>query len=107
MPVNVRNPETLTHAMSHHAKGLEPIVGALALGILIELEPLGWTIRQSGTGAQSYSLRKGAKQYHFRPGGNPYSEIIVKDRYQRGSIVAVLRSRADALRFIRDRVAES
>lgn len=107
MPVAVRKPSSLTHAMSHHARELEPIVGVLALGILIELMPLGWTVRQSGTGAQSFSLTKDGREYHFRPGSAPYREIVVKDRYQRGRVVSVIKTRTDALAFIRDRVAES
>lgn len=107
MPVAVRKPSSLTHAMSHHARELEPIVGVLALGVLIELLPLGWTIRQSGTGAQSFSLTKDGKEYHFRPGPAPYREIVVKNRYQRGRVVTVIKTRPDALKFIRERVAES
>src|SRR5260221_11695634 len=107
MPVKVRNPESLTHALSHHARELEPIVGVLALGILTQLMPVGWTLRQSGTGAQSFALNKEGKEYHFRPGDAPYREILVKDHYQLGNVVTVIKSRADALQFIRDRVNES
>ena len=109
--VRIRNAGSLTHAMAHHAKDLEPIVGCLALQFLVRLQPLGWRLEQSGTGAQSYAIRKGPLQYHLRgikEGREPgYDAILVKDAWHRGKEVAVLRGRVDVIRFVDDRVAES
>lgn len=100
----VRKPESLTHALADHARALEPIVGVLALGILLELVPLGWTVRKSKSGALSVSIRKGSHQYHFRA-ERPYTEILVKDAWKNGAVVATIATRTDALRFIRELVA--
>lgn len=107
MAVTMRQAGSLQHAMSHHAKELEPIVGVLALGILTELIPRGWDLEQVLAGAQSFVLRKGGMEYHFRAAGRPYRAIAVKDAWRQGAEVCVIRSRVDALRFVRDRVAES
>jgi hypothetical protein len=105
--VEVKNPASLSHALAHHAKHLEPLVGALALGILTELQPKGWTLKQHKSGPQSFSLSRDLVQYHFRPAiprdaaDNVYREIVVKDAWTHGREVARLRTRPDVLRFVR------
>lgn len=100
--------DSLLHALFHHAKELEPVVGILSLGYALELQPLGWEIVHSSIAAQSYSLRKGNLQYHFRAKGRKGNmSIVVLDRYQKGKIIAEIKTRVDALRFNRARVAES
>ena len=107
----IRKPESLLHALEHHAEPLVEIVGVLALGILLELEPLGWELKQIKKGAQSFVLKKGDVEYHFRGvvdnADGKYHAIRVIDRWTHGTEVAVLDGRVDALRFIADRVAES
>lgn len=96
----IKNTATLNHALAHHAHNLEPLVGALALGILLELQPHGWKLRQSRTGAQSFALLRGPHEFHFRAGqGN--ESIVVRDRYTNGKVVFELASRRDVLAFVR------
>lgn len=90
---------SLYHALTHHAKALEPLVLVLALGYAVELQPRGWNVRHSGKGASSYSLQRDGKQFHFRYSRNPW-EIIVKDAWFHGKEVGRLRTRTDVLRFI-------
>jgi hypothetical protein len=94
----------LMHALAHHGDGAFGPAGMLAVGYLTELEPRGWKARQSRTGAASWSFRRGSEQFHFRPGRSkprgPIDAVIVKDRYQNGKIVATLRTRLDAIRFV-------
>lgn len=107
---HIRKPESLHHALEHHAEPLVEIVGVLAVGILLELQPRGWDLKQIKKGAQSFMLKKGDLQYHFRGvvgDDGKYRAIRVIDRWMNGSEVAVLDGRVDALRFIRERVAES
>jgi len=119
----IKNPQPLSHMLTHHAKGLKPVAAALSLGYLNELQPRGWDIDQAGNpktggrngtgfGAKSYFIEKGSKQYHFRPDGwdnaiRSYTEIVAKDSYRNGRVVARMKSDLDVMRFIRARVAES
>jgi hypothetical protein len=92
---------SLTHAIQHHAKTLEPIVGILATGILTELQPLGWKTYHYRSGANSWGIVKGVhKQFHFR--SRSTGTITVLDNYYHGNVVCVIKSRGDAWRFIRD-----
>lgn len=107
---HIRKPESLHHALEHHAEPLIEVVGVLALGILLELQPLGWELKQIKKGAQSFMLKKGDLEYHFRgvEGDDAkYHAIRVIDRWMKGKEVAIIDGRVDALRFIAARVAES
>jgi hypothetical protein len=104
LPTAIRKSDTLQHALAHHAKQLEPLVGALALGILLELQPSGWELRQIKTGAQSFVLKKGAHEFHLRGegrSGQGYTEIAIKDAWTHGREVDRLQTRADVVRFVR------
>src|SRR5438552_4831393 len=102
MTTAIRRSESLHHALAHHARELEPLVGALALGILVDLMPNGWTLRQIKTGPQSFVLEKDGVEFHFRPGvnaQNEYDHIVVKDRWMNGKVLSRLEGRVDVLRF--------
>lgn len=106
MTVEVRDTSTLLHAISHHAKALEPLVGALSFGILTELVPRGWSLRQSKVGPQSFCLYRDGREYHFRA-SRDRKGIVVKDAWTHGKVVTTLTTRVDVLRFIRACVRES
>lgn len=102
----VRNAASLTHALAHHARGLDPLVKSLALELVTRLQPLGWQLRQSGVGPQSFGLYHPEKglQYHLRGRRSrlrgKMDMIVVTDRYQNGKTVAKLATRVECLRFV-------
>jgi len=101
--------KALKYGIQHHAKGIEELVNTLALGILVDLEPRGWKLRQSRDGAQSFSIvnKRGTKEYHFRAWYRPFKSIEVIDKYYKGKLVVQLKTRLDALKFIETCVKES
>jgi len=100
----IRKTEGLWHALGHHAKELQPIVGTLSTGILVDLQPLGWELVQTKEGPQSFSLRRGGVEYHFRPTAG-LTQLVVYDRWfhdhDSQNVVATLKTRVDTIKFIR------
>lgn len=91
---------TLVHALSHHAKGLAEIVPTLHMLFNLELAPLGWEMHRSGKGFNSTRITSpDGVNYHFRA-RKSYKEIEVLDNWKHGKVVATIRTRVDALRFI-------
>jgi hypothetical protein len=97
--VKTRNPRALLHPLTHHAKDLERMVGWLSYGIMTELLPAGWELKQSRNGPNSYSIRKGDTQRHFRS-RPPFKVIEVYDRAVGGNLVTTLEGRVSVTRFI-------
>lgn len=97
--VETRNPRALLHPLAHHAKDLEKIVGWLSYGIMTELLPQDWELKQSRGGPNSFSIRKGDTQLHFRS-RPPYKEIEVLDAAQNGNVVATIDGRVAVTRFV-------
>jgi len=89
---------TLSNALNDHAKQLKPIVGALATGILTELQPRGWKVYHFRSGANSWAIVRGGKQFHFRYYHN--DEILVKDAYYHGKTVYEIKDEDDVKRFL-------
>jgi hypothetical protein len=97
--------DPLYYAIQHHAKALQELVGVLALGYALELEPRGWRIVHSGVGPESYSLRRDDAvdpQFHFRYARTPSWRILIKDAWFEGDVTSriTLVLRTDALRFV-------
>lgn len=90
---------SLVHALSHHAKSLEPIVGVLAVGILTELQPRGWKVYHYRSGPNSWAIKKGNHEFHFRRLSS--NSLYVKDSYYGGKYLFDIKTRADAAKFIR------
>ena len=102
MSSTINEPESVKHAMMHHARELAPLVGMLAMDFLLELQPYGWELRQSRDGANSFSISKGTTQFHLRGRREKgHWLIVVRDRYCRGNVVAEIRTRADVFQFTR------
>ena len=103
------NSKALKYGIQHHAKGVEELVNTLALGILLDLEPRGWELKQVRFGAESFYIinKNYSKEYHFRSWYRPRKSIQIKDAYRKGKLVLTLNTRLDALNFIEKCVKES
>lgn len=103
MTTTIRNPAALSHALAHHAAELEPLVGLLALEYVLNLQPAGWELRQSGVGSQSFAIKNGSREYHLRglKVDGKFRAIRVKDAYHMGREVMVIDTRLDVLKFVR------
>lgn len=105
--MNTTSGKTLSHALGHHARSLNEMVGVLSTGILTRLVPLGWQLEPVLSGANSYKLHRNGVEFHFRARGPRRAMVIdVMDGYVHGRRVARLATRVDVLRFIDARVAE-
>lgn len=102
--VNLSNdPDVLLRLVRHHARSIEGIVLELFASMMLVLgqDDETWDIKQSRIGANSFSLHGRGRSFHFRSTDTAHREIVVYDRARAGNIVAVLRTRDEARRFVR------
>jgi hypothetical protein len=96
-------PGMLMKAVRHHAKDVEHIVSELRGSMLFYCgadNTRNWTLIQSRSGPNSFWLTDGKRQFHFRYDHAQPGVITVKNSYYRGKVIATLKSRRDAIRFI-------
>ena len=92
--------------MRHHAEQLRPLIDALTYSLVFESrfarDDQVHVIRQSRGGPGSFTfLPASGGEYHFRISGQVPLAIDVRDSYRNGSVIATLRSDAEARQFIR------
>jgi hypothetical protein len=92
-----------------HTQDTEPLILEIAVTLLLGC-PLARDehihyLKQSGKGAESYSLQlSDGRQYHFRPRprGHDADRIDVFDKYQRGRLVTTLATPPQIWKFFDD-----
>jgi hypothetical protein len=89
-----------------HTQDTVPLILEIAVTLLLGC-PLAsddhvHLLKQSGKGAESYSLQTSdGRQYHFRPRphGHDANRIDVFDKYRRGQLVTTLATRPQIWKF--------
>lgn len=82
------------------ARSIEPVAQELLSSILMVLgsDANEWKFHQFRTGGNSFALYRPGKEFHFRY--YHQGEIVVKDSYVHGTVIARLKTRKDARDFV-------
>lgn len=100
------DPGVVARRMRHHAEQYRPLIDALVYGLMFESslaqDDKVHRLAQSKRGPGSFGLYLAdGRQFHFRPHGGTQPWIEVRDSYMHGHTLTVLKTDAQARRFMR------
>jgi hypothetical protein len=96
--MTIKDLDKLLGPVRHHAKEAAPQVEEL----FMYLNAAGFTPHTSRGGPNSWSITtEDGREYHFRGSGHGDPTIRVYDRYQKGTLIATLKTPAQCRRFVK------